>query len=233
MAKKDPLNIDLPVVAEEAPFEQKPGKITQKISALGSKIFGVIKLLLGLCLLPFVYAATVSLLSELTLVDKIAQGYFWLGIASFLAIHLFIWEPAVVYAKGHKILEIIFNFVKPLVRVAPYVLPIYTIVLFVGYQLLSLAIKSVWLLRYSIFLLSFSVILHLVFSAKSVRSKKGDFLKGNYIFGFSFIYIINLMLLSLCLSFILKEFSVVNFFNNTFSTATNILYAVIKQLFLR
>lgn len=207
--------------------------ISGKLSDFYNKSFGVIKFILGVCLLPLVYSSTLAFLNELTLLKQAPQNCFWSGIISFLLIYLFVWEPAAVYAKGHKLLEIIFKFFTPLVKVAPYLLPIYTIVLFLLYLLFSIFIKEGWLLQYTIFLFGFSIALHLVFSAKSVRSKKGDFLKANYIFGFSFVWITNVMLLAFFTNFIFQEFSFVNFCNNSFSTAGDIFYAVFKQLFLR
>ena len=126
----------------------------------------------------------------------------------------------------------VFNFFKPIVKVAPYLLPIYTIVLLIIYGLLSLVTASAWLLKYSMFLFGFSIALHLVFSAKSIRTKKSDFLKANYIFGFSFVYIVNVFILALGMSLIFKEFSLVNFFSVSFQAAKGILHAVVKQLFL-
>jgi len=209
-----------------------PGGLHAKISNLSNKVFGIIKFLLGICLLPFVYSATISFLNELGLIDNVVRGYFWTGIISFLVIYLFVWEPAIIYSKGHRILELIFNFFKPLVRVAPYLLPIYTIIVFVLFQVLSIAITSEWLVRYAVFALGFTLSFHLVFSAKTIRGKKNDFLKSNYIFGFSFVYIINLILLAIFLNLVFKEFSLVNFFNEFFQTARNIFNVVVGQLFL-
>jgi len=216
----------------EGDFQPKASGITGKLSGLYNKSFGVIKFILGVCFLPFVYSSTVAFLNELSLVEKPLQNYFWAGAIVLLLVYLFVWEPVIVYTKGHKLLELIFNFFKPLVRVAPYLLPIYTIILFIIYILLSLVVKSRWLIEYSIFLLGLTIALHLIFSAKTIRSKKGDFLKANYIFGFSFIYIVNLILLAFCLNLIFKDFSFVNFFNNSFQAAKNIFGAVFRQLFL-
>jgi hypothetical protein len=74
--------------------------------------------------------------------------------------------------------------------------------------------------------------MHLVFSSRSIRTKKGDFLKGNYIFGFSFILILNLALLALGFSLIFREYSFVNFCNVSCSAAGKIFYAVFRQLFI-
>lgn len=236
MAKKEfpdkfPLKSKEPVVKDDF-GSGLSGDFSSKISGLSSKLFGVMKVILAVLILPFVYSSVVSFLNEFTQIDKSLQQVFCNGAITFLAIYLFIWEPAVIYNRGHKLLEMMFSFVKPMVNVAPFLLPIYTILFFIIYALLSIGIKSSWLIEYTFFAIGFSTILHLVFSAKTIRSKKGDFLKANYIFGFSFIFILNVTLLALGLSFILSKFSFVNFCNISFDIAKNIFYAVFKQLFL-
>lgn len=208
------------------------GDFSSKISGLSSKFFGIIKFILGIILLLLIYSSVVSFANEFTQLDKGLQQIFYNGIISFLIIYLFIWEPLVIYNKGHKLLEIIFSFFKPMVNVAPFLLPIYTILFFIIYGLLALGIKSDWLIKYTLFLIGFSSILHLTFSAKTIRLKKGDFLKANYIFGFSFIFILNVSLLAIGLSLIFDKFSFVNFCNISFTIFRNIFLAVFKQLFL-
>ncbi len=206
--------------------------IKPHISKISHWVFGISKFILGISLLPFVWSASVSFLNEFALVDKLLQNYFWSGVISLLIIYLFIWEPAVVYAGGHKILEAMFKFFGPLVKTAPYLLPIYTIVLAALYIILSWLIKSPDLANYFIFLIGFSLSLHLIFSAKTLRAKKEDFLKGNYIFGFSFVYIVNLAILAFFLNLMSDKFSFVNFSNQTFQIARGIFSAVFRQIFL-
>ena len=187
--------------------------------------------MIGICLLPFVYTFSVSFLEGLRAIDPQLQRYFWTGVLSFLLTYLFVIEPAKIYQHGQKLLEIIFHFFSPLVKVAPYVLPIYSIIIFFIYALLSLFIKSKHLIGYFIFIFGFSVALHLVFSAKTLRSKQ-DFMKSNYIFGFSLVYIINLILIAICLSLIIKNFSFINFFEGSFQAAKNIFKAIFRQIFI-
>jgi len=202
-----------------------------KASGISGRFFGVSKFVLGVCLLPFVYSTSVSFLNEFGRLDKPIQDNFWAGLITLLIIYLFIWEPVAIYAKGQKTLELIFSLFRPLVKVAPYLLPIYTIILFICYLPLSFMNKSAALLNYFIFLFGLSIGLHLIFGAKSLRTKQGDFLKANYIFGFSFVYILNLVLVAFILNFIFEKFSVVNFLNNSFQYARSIFDAVSKQLF--
>lgn len=206
--------------------------IKSKIAGWTHRIFGFTKFVFGVLLLPLVYSASIAFLNEFKQIDTQFIDCFWTGVICFVLMHLLVWEPALIYNKGHKILEFVFSFFKPLVKVAPYLLPIYTIVLFVIYLLLSCVIKSSELLNYFMFLFGFSIALHLAFSAKTLRSKKEDFLKSNYIFGFSFVYITNITLLSLFLNFIFEKFSFVNFSNQTFQIAHGIFSGIFRQLFI-
>ncbi len=222
----------LPALPEDFSFPEKESGIKAKIAGFSSHLFGIIKLLLGICLLPFVYSTTLAFLNEGNALGKTLNSYFFGGIIGFLAVYLFIYEPAIVYNKGQKILAAGFGFFTPLERVAPYLLLVYTLILFAVYALYSFFDRRPEPLKYFIFLFGFSFALHLVFSAKSLRSRQSDFLKSNYIFGFSFLYIINFAILAFGLSSFFNKFSFVNFCNQSFQLARGIFYVVFKQLFL-
>ena len=202
-----------------------------KVPGLSAKAFNVIKFILGVCLLPFVYSITYAFLNEFYVIDRASQYSFWAGVVTIVIIYLFVWEPLVIYTKGQRILEMVFCFFQPFVKVAPYLLPIYTVLLFLLYGICTLFLKPENILGYFVFMFGFSLGLHLIFSAKSLRSKQGDFLKGNYIFGFSFVYIINLSLFALGLNFVYEKFSIVSFSNTAYLIASDIFKAVFGQLF--
>lgn len=203
-----------------------------KLAKVYQKIFSIIKFILGICLLPFVYSSTVSFLNEFALTDISAQHSFWAGVITLLLIYLFVWEPAPVYAKGHRLLEIVFSFFQPLVKVAPYLVPIYTLVLVFAYAFLIVFIKEPWLPRLFMFLFGFSLALHFIFSSKTIRSQKDDFLKSNYIFGSAVVYLLNIGFVAFAFGLIFKAFSFVNFANVAIDEAQGILYAIFRQLFL-
>ena len=206
-------------------------KAVNKPSWISNKAFDLIKLILGIFFLPFVYSSTRAFLNQFSCVDFLLQNYFWAGIVTFLSVYVFVFEPGWFYNRGHKLLELILSFFQPLVKVAPYLLPVYTIIIFFIYLILAVFIKENWLINYTMFFFGFSLILHLVFSSKAIRLKKGDMLKSNYIFGFSFIYIINLGLVAFFLNVIFNNFSFVSFCNDTYSFAGGIFKVVLSQLF--
>lgn len=190
-----------------------------------------LKLAIGLCLLPALYAVTFCFIGELTKLEgAVARPFVW-GIIGFLAIYLFIWEPAIIFKKGQRVLEVIFRFFAPLVKVAPFVLPIYTILISIGYFIGLNFSGMKELTPLFIFGIGFSLALHLVFSAKTLRAKSGDKLKANYIFGFGCIYILDALLLALFFNLAFEHFSFLAFFNGSYQLSKGICLAVFKQLF--
>lgn len=226
MAKRESLNKGFKEGGESQDMAE-----ARRPSWISNKVFDIIKLILGICLLPLVYSSTNSFLRQLGNVNDAAQSYFWSGVVTFILVYLFIFEPGWVYNRGHRILEFIFSFVQPLVKFAPYLLPVYLITTFLLYLILVVFIKGSQLINYTIFLFGLSLALHLVFSSKGIRTKKGDILKSNYIFGFSFIYITNLGLLAFFLNVIFNNFSFVSFCNDSYYLASNIFKAIFSQLF--
>lgn len=192
----------------------------------------LLKFAVGLCLLPIVYAVSVCFARELIKLEPLVIHSFIWGIAGFLVVYLFIWEPAVLYKKGQRILEVLFRFFAPLVKVAPFVLPIYTILIFLIYFILVSFMDLRNLLPVFLFGAGFSLALHLVFSAKTLRSKQGDSLKANYIFGFSWIYILDVLLLTLFFNLAFENFSILTFLNGSCQLAKNIYQALFSQMFL-
>ena len=222
------------------PLDKKPqdaqakpeAKSSGKLKAILNRTADIIKLIFGICLLPFVYFLTESFLMQFSGLDSLLQSYFWAGVATLLLVHLFIWEPAIIYNRGHRLLEVVFNFFQPLVKFAPYVFPIYTLIVFMVYALLSLFIQDSWFLQYALYFLGLTFALHLIFVSRTVRSKKGDILMSNYIFSFSFIYIVDICLFSFLLSLAVKDYSFAKFVVYGFSAAAEVFKAVFNQLFL-
>jgi len=209
-----------------------PPVIQEKLDALKKGSLSMLKLALGLSFMTFVYSSTLAFMSELKNIKPIFQRPLWEGLVAFVVIYFFVWEPMKVYQRGQKILEAIFKFFAPLVKVAPYVLPIYTILLFCIYPIIYFFRPYDETTVYFMFLWGFSIALHLVFGAKSLRTKQNDFLKANYIFGFTLVYIIDVVLFGLLLNLVFEQFSFVNFFNVAYKTSHEIIAAIIRQIFV-
>ena len=192
----------------------------------------VLKFIIVVFLLPWFYSTTAAFITELKTIPEKSFNSFAAGIISFLVIYLFIYVPGKIYQQEQKVTEATFRFISPLVKLAPFVLPIYTIILFLLYCLLAFLFKTEPSLEFFMFLFGFSIIFHLAFTAKALRSRKDDFLMINYLFSFGFIYVINVALLSLGFSILFEPFSWLSFCKSSFQTSSSIISSIFNQLFL-
>jgi hypothetical protein len=164
--------------------------------------------------------------------DLDIADYFVWGIFSYLILHLFIYEPAALYRKGQEFVSAMFRFFTPLVKVAPFCLPIYTIFLLAILGVANVIFKDINISKELIFLISFSFSLHMVFSAATFKSSQNDLLKANYFFSMQLIYVINLFIIAFCFSYFLENFSFIDFYNGTFSKTLEIYKSGFSQLFI-
>ncbi len=197
-----------------------------------NNILNVIKLFLGIIFLVPVYALTLSFYHYLFTLDFILANSFLAGIISFLVIFIFIWPPHIIYKTGQQILEKTFKFFVPLVKVASYLLPIYTILIFIIGFFYFYFTNNPKAVIYTIFLIGFTLTLHLVFTAFMLRPMLIELDRiANYIFSFSIIYILNMVLCAWFFMMLNTEFDFVSFFANAYNISEDIYTAVFVQLF--
>lgn len=213
---------------KEKTFKEKPIDIGP--IRIHHRFFSLIKLAIGIFLLPFVYSVSASFIRELAGVDRAVITPFINGAAACLLIYLFIWEPHKIYEKGQQLVEFIFQFVSPLMKVASYIVPVYSLILLIIFWVSNIVFKARFV-NIFMFLISFSFCFHLLLTARVLRNKERDILKANYLFGFSFVYIINLIILGLFLNFIFVDFSFVELVNQTYFGAGKIFFYFLNQLF--
>jgi hypothetical protein len=190
----------------------------------------VLKLLLAAFSIPLIIGITIGFNQRVVTLEPKTLEYFIAGIIAYLIMHLAIYKPKSFYAKGQRILQILFKFFAPLVNVAGYLLPIYSILIFVAYLIFS---SGYYIdLDLVIFLIAFSFTMHLVMTAESLREKYTGLNKANYFFGFAIIYILNILMLAAALHFIFKQFSFLDFLNLSVKESWQIYAKVFNQLFM-
>lgn len=197
-----------------------------------NKLVSLLKLVICVFFLPVAVGNTDAFLNILYKLDKIWVKFFWSGIFSFFVIDLVIYKLNAVYKKGQRIVGIIFRFFTPLVKFAPYVLPIYTILILAFSVIISFFGDISSYQKALVFLAAFSIILHLVYTAGSMHLREADFLRAGYFFAILVIYWLNLLILAFTLDRILPDFSFLVFFRNACSSTRDIYSVIFKQFFL-
>lgn len=212
-------------------FLPKSGGGSASVSAKSNKFVSILKLLIFLFLLPVAVGVSCGFLNTFSTLDKQITDIFWAGVAVFFLVDLVILKLAFFYKKGQRIIEILFYFFAPLVKFAPYVLPIYTILILVFAATLGF-FKDISPYRDTLlFLTGFSIILHFVYTADAMRARQPDFLKASYFFAIVLVFLFNVVILAFALNKVLPEFSFVQFFQNTCTSTKDAYTAIFNQLF--
>jgi hypothetical protein len=198
---------------------------------LKDRLLSILKLILAVLLLPVVIGITISFMQNLGLMDaKVSLAFGW-GVVVYLILHILLYEPSQVYDAGKKISEKALVFFSPLVKVAGFCIPIFTILTFVAYYAASLIWKELNLFPAFSFAVSFTLTMHLVFTANSLKRKQPGDLKENYFFSIFIIYIVNMLIVAGAFSLLSPDFSFVDFVKKCGDVAAVIYTASFKQLF--
>jgi hypothetical protein len=180
--------------------------------------------------------------------------YFILGALLYSMIHLLLFRLDFLYIFGHESMHAFATFcsggkaskmkvsskegsVKTttpnfFVMLAPYLIPVYTVILAAVYFILSFFID---ITKYSgafIFLIGFTLMLHLVYTAESIRDKQSDLIKTGYFSSISFIYIANLIIVFLIVSLFFQGASFISFISDVYGKTKIFYWSFWKQLFL-
>ncbi|MBI5050793.1 MAG: hypothetical protein HZC11_07990 [Nitrospirae bacterium] len=118
------------------------------------------------------------------------------------------------------------------INLAPYLVPIYTILIWLVYLLLSLLYSLERYRNHFLFLIGLSLAFHIIFTAELLKTKQSDLLKSGYLFSISIIYIVNISIIAFCLNLIFPNFSFVEFFKSYYQITGDIYDFVFRQLFL-
>jgi len=199
---------------------------------LTKNLTSVLKLILAILLLPIVIFSSIIFLSQLAFVNETAYNYFRWGVFSYLILHLFIFAPEFVYRKGQDGVLTIFKFFSPLVKIASFCLPIYTIILLIILGLDRLVFENIDFTKELCFLLSFSLAFHMIFTASAFKTNTADTLRATYFFSMQMIYLVNLFIIAFCFHYFFESFSFIDFFNNTFGQTVDIYKLFFAQFFL-
>jgi hypothetical protein len=194
-------------------------------------ILMIVKVVVTLLVLPVIVAITYAFQGQLAELDPALKHSLWLGVMVYMILKFFVYGFEHVYRFGQNIVTYCFQFLKPLVNVAPYVLPVFTILTLIVFAVLN-AFDRVGDFR-SIFFsaIAFTFAMHIILTAQDLYNKDASPGKPNYFFGMALVYIFDVFLIALIMHFTLPGFSFIKFFQSLASTSFDIYKTIFHQLF--
>ena len=219
-------------------------------------IFIVFRIIISLLLIPCCVAFSMSFCKGIFGIKAISDSglIFLLGAFSYAFLHLVLFKLDFLYVLGHELLHgLTTTFfggkVKDLkvsseqgsiktttpnfiVALAPYLIPGYTIFITLVYFIASFFIDVTRYYGVFMFLLGFTLMMHITYTAQSVRERQPDLFISGYLFSISLLYIVNIIVVFLIISFAFKDASFFDFLSRGYETSKKFYYLFWKQLFL-
>lgn len=211
--------------------EEKPQAGASSGGGFQATAVVVLKFLFAALLLPVVIASTSAMYKEVLGFDGAIQHFLWLGLVVYLILYFFVYDLVHVYRFGQNVMTFCFQFLKPLVNFAPYVIPVYTIIVLIIFAVLnSMGKIGEWKgLFYSLMAFTFSM--HVILTAKDLYQKDSAPGKPTYFFGMQLVYILDVFFIALVMHTTVSGFSFVRFFQGLAGVTFDIYRAVFHQLF--
>jgi len=216
----------------------------------------ILRLFISILLIPICVIVTLSFYNGIFSIKDVSKTgvYFILGALLYSVIHLLLFRLDFLYVFGHECMHAFATFcsggkasnmkvsgkegsVKTttpnfFVILAPYLLPVYTILVAIVYFILSFSINVTAYSGIFIFLIGFTLMFHLAYTAESMRDKQSDLVKAGYLSSISFIYIVNLIIVFLIISLLFREVSFIDFISRVYVKTKFFYYSFWNQLFL-
>lgn len=189
------------------------------------------KIVAAALLFPSVIGATSALLTAYSAFDISVRGMLQSGFGFYLFCRLFVYDFSHVYLFGQRVVASLCGFFKPLMSAAPFVFPVYTFFVSLGYMLAT-ALGQIEFFRPALlFLLAFTLGMHIIMTAGDLYAKDNVPGKPDYFFAISLIYLVDLFLAALLSGLIFPGFSFLEFFQGTADKSAAIYLKIFRQLF--
>ncbi len=216
----------------------------------------ILRFIFSILFMPICVIVTISFYEGIFSIKDVSQSglYFILGALLYSIIHLLLFRLDFLYVFGHESMHAFATFcsggkasnmkvsgkegsVKTttpnfFVMLAPYMIPVYTVIIALTYFILTFFIDVTRYTDIFIFFIGFTLMFHLAYTAESMREKQSDFIKAGYFSSISFVYIINLIIVFLIISFLFRSASFIDFVSSIYVRTKFFYYSFWKQLFL-
>lgn len=216
----------------------------------------ILRFIINMLLIPVCVIVTISFYNGIFAIKNVSESglYFILGALLYSIVHLLLFRLDFLYIFGHESTHAVATFLSGgkakdmkvsskegsvktttpnfFVMLAPYFIPIYTVIVALLYFISSFYIDIAKYSGLFIFLIGFTLMFHLTYTAESMRQKQSDFIKPGYLSSISFIYIINLIIVFVIISLLFKEVSFIDFISEIYEKTKDFYFYLWRQLFL-
>ncbi|MFH0772657.1 MAG: hypothetical protein V1933_08590 [Candidatus Omnitrophota bacterium] len=215
----------------------------------------IFKFILSILAIPFLISASRAFYYEIGRIYSLDhnQQFFILGAAVYLIVHTVLFKPNFMYIFGHEMTHALAAFISfgkvksfkvskkggevktdksnIFISLSPYFFPTYTLIIMLAWFLAG----KFWQIGDWIYVFSFGVgftlVFHFVMTVEFLKTKQPDLIKSGYLFSIALIYLINVTMAALILSFMFSDFSFKAYLENAYICGKEVYIWLFRQLF--
>lgn len=216
-----------------------------------------IRLTLGVLFLPTAIGFSLAFYEQVTAVREVgaAEILFLLGVTAYLAFHVLVSAPTRAYVLGHELMHasatwlsggkvqgfhvgsksgsVVANKVTSLIALAPYLVPIYAVLLSLLFAAAGLFWEMTRWTPWFFFGLGATLAFHLVFTINSLKEKQSDLEVVGPLLGLGLILWTNLTIMIGVMDIVVPEIHFGSYLVEGFQHARSIYGGIFVQLFVR
>lgn len=214
----------------------------------------ILKAILAILFIPLVIASTKAFFISLDNISFLNLNLFLLaaGFAAYPIFHIVFFKPMYLYALGHEVVHVLAAWIcggkitsfhvsqsggsvtttktNLFITLSPYFVPIHTVALFFIFWALSRFLNIARYTNELIFLIGFTMSFHIIMTIEVMKMRQPDIVKMGHVFSILFIYIANMSVTLLILSFIFKDISFVSYARRTAFLTSDIYLRIFRTL---
>jgi len=211
----------------------------------------IVRTIIGILIIPVaigVAKAFGTAMSEISLLNGVLH-ILERGVLIYLLFHVLVMRPIYIYVLAHEVVHVMATWicggkvvsfrVTPaggnvetsktnfFIELSPYFVPLYTIIIGLGYALLRALDKTpLFMTEILLFLIGVSLALHLVMTAESLRVQQPDIVKSGLIFSYVLIFVCTLVVVIAVFAPIFSDITFTGFIKDAYSNSLK-LYRLI------
>jgi len=190
----------------------------------------ILKFVLAVLLLPFVWATSVSFHKYVVALPGTYGDFFFWGMFGFLLCFLFFYQFWGVYEFGQKITSGIFKFMVPADNFIAKIIPFYLTVILLLHFITTKFFNVNDYGHYFMYFAGFAFTMHVLLTAQDLQQQEHAFIKPAYLFVITTTLVLMICVVVLLFDLLLGEFLFLAFIKSAVSDALGIYYAAGERI---
>jgi len=193
---------------------------------MNNTLLVVVKFIVGVLLLPVVWATAVLFHQHVEAFPGTYGEFFLWGVFSYLMLFLFFHHFWGLYDFGQKIFSGAFQLASPANGFIAKIVPFYLTLILLGFCVTTKLLDINTYDHYFMFFAGFAFTMHIILTAQDLQSGQKMFLKPEYLFIGSIVFILLVFMVILLFDLALGEFTIPDFARSVWNDALDIYYLI-------